>query len=224
MKLLDVGAMFGMQTADVFIPWNIDVINPRSMRDIEDNIEDCDLVGFGGGADIHPSMYGHNNINSYTAKNPSIRDVTEKLTWDLCQDLKKPILGICRGAQLACALSGGALIQDVRGHGATHSIVTDDGQEMLMSSVHHQMMWPFKIKHELVAWTKESISAEALYDKAKLGKIQFPLPKEPEVVYFPKTKALAIQGHPEFYSDPMAPPVVYTRNLVTRFFGLKGDK
>lgn len=224
MRLLDVGAMFGMQTADVFIPWKIDVVVPRTLRDIEDNIESCDLVGFGGGADIHPSIYGHSIVGAYTGKSPSIRDVTEKLTWDMCQDLKKPILGICRGAQMACALSGGSLIQDVRGHTSTHEITTDDGQEMLMSSVHHQMMWPFKVQHELVAWTKEPIVKEAMYDKKMLGGLKFPLEKEPEVVFFPKTRALAIQGHPEFYSDPMAPPVVYTRNLVTRFFGFQGAK
>lgn len=220
MKYLDIGAMFGMQTADIFIPWNPTVINPRTMKEIEAEIEDCDLIGFGGGQDIHPSLYGHQNVATQAGQYPCTRDIVETLSWKLCEEYKKPILGICRGAQLACAMSGGSLIQDVRGHGATHLITTDDGQEMAMSSVHHQMMWPKDCNHLMVAWTKESISKQGDYDGTKIGRLKFPLDREPEVVYFPKTRALAVQGHPEFYADPMAPPVVYTRSLVTRFFGL----
>jgi gamma-glutamyl-gamma-aminobutyrate hydrolase PuuD len=117
---------------------------------------------------------------------------------------KIPILGICRGAQLACAAAGGILIQHVDGHARSHSIKTSDGKEMVTSSLHHQMMFPWEVEHELIAWASPSRSNNYVgitEEEAKHIPEKDGIYVEPEIVWFPKIKCLAIQGHPEFMDD-----------------------
>lgn len=149
-----------------------------------------------GGEDISPSLYGH-KPNKYTrsSKNPSSRDKTE---FELaCEAIKLgiPIFGICRGAQLACAIAGGSLIQHVNNHVSNgHNIHTTDGKILKTSSCHHQMMNPWEIEHELIAWAAPKLSDKYVVEYEEL----IDVPIEPEIVFFPKIKALAIQGHPEW--------------------------
>src|SRR5690606_27873987 len=62
------------------------------------------LVVFTGGEDVDPSVYGEKNVASYSNLR---RDNEEVLLWSLARANNIPIGGICRGAQLICALSGG---------------------------------------------------------------------------------------------------------------------
>ena len=103
-------------------------------------------------------------------------------------------------------MSGGILIQDVTGHHNTHLMTTKEGKTFPTSSIHHQMMYPWKIPHELLAWTHYPKSMHYLgitdqeLDEWQTDDYGHPprlLPIEPEVVWFPETKCLAIQGHPE---------------------------
>ena len=161
--------------------------------------EDLTTSGFlvvWGGEDIHPSLYRRPIMGAHVGKDPSRRDVSE---WNLMQraiSLGLPILGICRGAQMACAAAGGILIQDVSGHGSGHAIKTVEGDIMFTSSMHHQMMFLKDTKHTLVAWSHPQRSdvftglnkeEESYFDGI-----------EPEVVLFPTIKCLAVQGHPEW--------------------------
>lgn len=217
MKIIDVGHKFHMAGGHVFKPWKPDVVRPQTIKEIQDTIEGADLMIFGGGSDIHPSLYGHANVATGANQNPSVRDLFEVEAWKLAISSKVPILGICRGAQLACALSGGSLIQDVRQHaGGQHSITTNDGKVLSMSSLHHQMMYPGKTRHIMLAWATENLSTDNyVYDHRKLT--NFELKVEPEAVFFPETMAVAVQGHPEFYNDPFMPAVVYTREIVNKY-------
>jgi gamma-glutamyl-gamma-aminobutyrate hydrolase PuuD len=217
MKILDIGYKYHMECGHVFKPWKPEVINPELIAEIDLHLATTDLVIFGGGADIHPSLYGHDNIATGAGNVPSARDLFEKEVWKRAISSKVPILGICRGAQLACALSGGFLIQDVMNHNlGTHKITTDDGQELDMSSVHHQMMFPNKTNHKLLAWSSKQLSeGYYTYDYFKIKTLN--LDKEPEAVFFTDTNAIGVQGHPEFYNDPFMPAVVYTRAIVNKY-------
>lgn len=183
-----------------------------------------------GGEDIHPSLYGRPNRGSYVSATPSSRDVSE---WNLMQraiDLKFPILGVCRGAQMGCAAAGGILIQDVLGHGRGHSIETNDGQILYTTSCHHQMMYPWNVKHELLAWTRPSFSWEQEtgkhYQPLELGTLNGGLTddecklaiemKQPEIVWFPTIKCLAVQGHPE-WMDEQCPFNTHVKGLIDEF-------
>ncbi len=167
-----------------------------------------DLILFTGGADVDPSLYGEDKGS---------RTFTDSSRDAECQDMfyhynHVPKLGICRGAQILTVLSGGKLIQHVSGHTSPHYIHLDSyyrdiesssSQSLLtliMTSTHHQMMFPFKMNREqydLIGWAKDFMSNTYLDGSNK----EIKLPEkfvEPEIVYYKTTSSLCIQGHPEF--------------------------
>lgn len=151
-----------------------------------------------GGMDIHPGYYReqHHKYNQCPDE-PTPRDVFEWKAIHYCRANKIPIIGICRGAQLLCAAAGGSLIQHVTGHGYGHNIVTKDGEVFESTSVHHQMMNPWSINHELLAWAEKARSKEYQNGNEEDVEEMHKHP-EPEIVYFPDLKAIGIQGHPEY--------------------------
>jgi gamma-glutamyl-gamma-aminobutyrate hydrolase PuuD len=167
-----------------------------------------------GGEDISPSIYGQKKEKeTHASERLGLRDILEI---ELAKEAKRmhiPILGICRGAQLMCAMAGGSLIQHVIGHaGPDHAISTKSGVECVTNSVHHQMMNPDRTNHELIAWAKEKISPVYInYPNAYLKDWL-----EPEIVYFPEWNALCIQGHPE-YSSASDPFVDYCEQLILKY-------
>jgi hypothetical protein len=94
---------------------------------------------------------------------------------------------------MLCALAGGHLLQDVDRHGGTHIVTTFDGKEFGTNSIHHQMMYPWDVKHEMLASIKPGLSTEK-YEVENL----ITIPEEPEFVYFPEVKGYAVQWHPEY--------------------------
>ena len=150
-----------------------------------------DVVLFEGGTDINPSLYGQ-EAGSYTGFSDEQRDEFEVSVFNEAKKLDIPMLGICRGAQFLCAMSGGKLAQHVNKHGRDHLVTDNKGHEYKVTSTHHQMMLPKGTNHELVAYATEAT--------VHLGEKDIPLAveKDAEVVYFKDTNALAIQGHPEY--------------------------
>lgn len=74
-----------------------------------------------------------------------------------------------------------------------------------MNSCHHQMCYPYNLPkddYEVIAWTEE-ISNHYQVDKDAVD-LDFPehslddngLFKEPEMIWYPKTRCLGVQGHP----------------------------
>jgi len=166
--------------------------------DANHEFEPGDILILEGGTDINPSIYGEKK-ERYTQYPDTQRDEIEVELFNKAVFAGIPILGICRGAQLACALSGGKLIQHIKGHTQSHEVITDNDEIYTTSSCHHQAMdltsresFPF----EMVAWSIEDNC--------------------PEIVFFNDTKCLAIQGHPEFMnmSDPF---VGYTEQLIKEY-------
>ena len=173
-------------------------------------------VLFGGGEDITSAIYGvERHETSQAGHVLSKRDEKEIEIFNLAQKVGAKSLGICRGAQLLCALSGGKLVQNVTGHTRNHTILTKDKERYTTSSVHHQMMYPFELKdkYQMIAWSEDKLSK--YYDmspEVTLDKLEI----EPEIIYFDETKSLAIQGHPEFM-DERASFVKYSQQLVQEF-------
>lgn len=152
-----------------------------------------DVLVVWGGSDISPTLYNKPVGRRTSAGSvPSFRDEVEWALMNKAAELDIPIVGVCRGAQMICALAGGYLIQHVDSHGGYHYVTTNKGAEYRVNSIHHQMMNPFDVEHEMLA----SISPA-------LSKVHFdvdtdvPYPVEPEFVYFPKVKGYAVQWHPE---------------------------
>lgn len=213
-NLISLGRCYGADTVyeDLFKA-SYRVYN---LEEFKEKIDKNSVVLFGGGEDISPALYGEKCFYKvcHAGDTPSRRDQFETEAYKIAQDLEIPSLGICRGAQLLCALAGGKLVQHVNGHGSEHPIETWNNQAYITSSVHHQMMLPEKTDHELIAWTApQKISNVYMVNK---DIILSDIGKEPEIVYFKKSKGLGIQGHPEFM-DSHEPFVRYTKELVKEF-------
>ena len=165
-----------------------------------------------GGEDISPALYNQSVVYARASNQPSTRDIVEKHLFQRAVDLDMPIIGICRGAQLACALSGGTLFQHIGGgHHSNHKVDTKDGHTFTTSSCHHQALNLDNVPNELLAWDRER-TTRVYTDKEELETII------PEVVYIPSTKSFCIQGHPEWMS-PTSPFVTWcAKQIKERFF------
>lgn len=173
-----------------------------------------------GGADISPSIYGEPvGPRTGAGHEPSFRDRTEMAAVDAAIKVGIPLIGVCRGAQLICAMSGGKLVQDVQGHFGSHAMRTVDGRTINTTSVHHQMMYPFMMPDEdydLIAWSAPARSRSYVgVDRDLMVDFNGGI-LEPEVIYFHNTHALCIQGHPEF-ADNDDPFVLYCNDLIKEY-------
>lgn len=77
----------------------------------------CDGLLLTGGGDIDPRYYQHEKhklTGAYTMTLNEKRDEMELYLVKKFFELKKPILGICRGSQLINIAFGGTLIQDIQ--------------------------------------------------------------------------------------------------------------
>jgi hypothetical protein len=176
------------------------------------DFENADAIMFTGGEDINPVLYGEKEGRN-THGISRHRDAVEVGYFYRARDRKMPMIGICRGAQLLCAMAGGKLVQDMR-HPHRHFITTDKGERFLINSMHHQMMYPLNTKHKLIAWT-EGLSPH--YEAGDGSPMEVPEKKEPEIVYFEDIKGLAVQGHPEWLSED-APVIPYLNRLAKELF------
>lgn len=167
--------------------------------------ETIDLVVFTGGSDVNPKYYGE-TCHSSTHFNDK-RDKLEIKAYKQARELSIPMLGICRGAQFLTVMNGGRLIQDVTNHaGMVHEIIFLDKDynetelpPVEIRSTHHQMMYPYNLSRDSYRVIAGTFERSTQYTKDELNTQyldMFGLP-EPEIVEYPNTQCLCIQGHPE---------------------------
>ena len=166
-----------------------------------DELDAPGILVIWGGEDISPTLY-NKAVSSYTHATHRIsrRDAIEAALCKKAIEKDIPIIGVCRGAQLLCALAGGHLIQHVTHHGGRHMVELKGGGMVMTNSIHHQMMYPFNVEHEMRGWISRHLSGVHV-DVSDDG-LEFingldANQPEPEYVYFPKIKGFAIQWHPE---------------------------
>lgn len=181
------------------------------VEDIAD-LDTVDMLVFWGGEDVHPRYYKETSRYAYVT-NEAERDKFE--SWMFLEAIARniPILGICRGAQLCCVMSGGKLWQDVKNHNHDHNIITNDGEVVLVTSTHHQMMRPGK-GTEILAISEKVLSPQKFSQHG--GEITN-VP-EPEICYNKLCNALMIQGHPEYsYAKPEFRQLTF--KLIEKYLG-----
>lgn len=177
---------------------------------------DADLYQFTGGSDVAPHLYGE-VMHRTTYCDPS-RDFYEAGFFAVADRLAIPMAGICRGGQFLNVMNGGSMWQDVDGHAirGTHPLLdVTTGKTIKVTSTHHQMM--IKAHHGcLIAYANEAQRKESMKkDQTDYG-------KDTEVVFYPHSKSLCFQPHPE-YVQPGHECADYYFELLNRFFGLKAE-
>jgi len=144
-----------------------------------------------GGVDVSPDLYDKYR-HSKTQHPNNVRDQFEIDTFEAAYIDDKPIIGVCRGAQLLCILNSGSLYQHSTGHNESHDIVTKDNHLFRsVSADHHQIMIP-KGDYELLAWDTRPTKVWTSEDNTET------IVLTPEVIWYPKTRSLCIQPHPEW--------------------------
>jgi hypothetical protein len=181
-----------------------------------DRPHDADIIVFNGGADIGTRLY--NELPRYTSANvePSKRDNFEAEVFHTFPSVFK--IGICRGSQLLNCLNGGTLWQDVNNHCNDHFIKdTRTGDCLVATSTHHQMMRPGPLG-TVIATADVSTQKRSQHDEwHSTAGVFFPDDhRDTEIVWYPHTRSLCIQGHPEYvvgerFSD-------YCLSLINEFY------
>ena len=181
-----------------------------------DKIEKEDVLLFEGGTDVDPEYYGQKRGGRTQFPNHD-RDLREKVFFLKAQKAGAACIGVCRGSQFLTVMCGGKLIQDVTGHCGTHSMMPYSEEHIIrVTSTHHQMCYPFDLPqkdYDILGWSYPSLSKH--YHNGD-NKEEVEPPVEPEIIWYPKQRSLAIQGHPEYLgkNDPFP---VYCRNLVKKY-------
>ena len=173
---------------------------------------------FWGGADVSPIFYGKKASRKLGGIQPT-KDIKELALAQQCLDAKIPMIGICRGAQLLNVFNKGILVQHIDNHGRNHLLkITDSspilpGELLTCNSTHHQMMVPGKGGIVLAVCPEETTGVHPDTDAdVKYQEVT-------EIVYYPKTKCLCIQAHPEWMLQQSA-FVRYCNALIEHYFKL----
>lgn len=193
-----------------------------SLKDnIDKKVESIYLGLLTGGADVSPEKYGE-KAHPTTQINRLRDELETNFIYTITNMYGYPILGICRGAQLLTVENGGKLVQNIDGHFGSHRMVVPDFKVGIeITSDHHQMMLPYNLyedKYKLLAWSENNLSAT--YENGKQEQIKMPANwVEPEIIYFPYSRSLAIQGHPEYGYCPTESKRVIGR-LIRKYLNL----
>lgn len=238
--LVGGGPSYTRPTAHLGLQWTDD---PSRMSEVS-------LAIFTGGEDVGPKLYKHpkDSTTSYNSKRDDyevsvfkqIPATTAKL--GICRGAQ--FLCVMAGGSLVqdCTrhtqehvleyldpehLDG---IQGKAGKGNfdyTKSTMTPPIVKTSPSKVfstHHQMQYPWDLKkdeYKLIAWSPYPISDYYAWNGQRYGRHSHAdMSLEPDIVYYPKINALAIQYHPEWMGE-QSWGFGYARHLVSRLMGGK---
>ncbi len=164
-------------------------------------LEKCDGVILSGGVDSHPLFYKNPRIDYPLAQTfNEERDKFEINIFEMAQNLRIPILGICRGMQLINIALGGTLIQDIEENGnknhrkmqnidGLHSITVEKDSLFyeianidsgMVNSAHHQGIDQIADNLRAAAWSDDKVIEVLEYKDKSINSF-----------------LIAIQWHPE---------------------------
>lgn len=178
----------------------------------------ADMIQFTGGEDVSPCLYGEER-HPYTGDNLE-RDLYEAGYFAFAQRMGIPMSGICRGGQFLNVMSGGRMYQHVSAHATGHNhdlIDVNTGRAITVSSTHHQMMIAGDSGVLVAAANLGGFKQYVSEGRAIQAEYNEP---DTESVYYPDTKALCFQPHPEFF-QPGHECFEYYFELIERCHGLR---
>ena len=213
MKIFDLGLTAGGALHTIFSPWKPEVVAYNSKVPVEDQLYGTDLLLFSGGTDVNPELYNHENVAS--GEPDRERDSREKEFYHAARNYRIPMVGVCRGSQFLCVMNGGWLVQDVDNHaGYDHDVYLADFDRVIRTnSTHHQLAIPPK-EADIIGGTRNRITRWK-YDTKWMHLFKHPQ-EETEITWYPRTRGLGFQFHPEYYPvNHQVPKMV--RELVNRY-------
>jgi gamma-glutamyl-gamma-aminobutyrate hydrolase PuuD len=174
----------------------------RSEVRLADYARALDGLVLQGGADVSPATYGETPLAAEWAGD-RLRDVYEMELVHEFVEAGKPVLGICRGAQLINVAFGGTLYQDIRSQLAEAQVHVTDAYEKhrhdirfepgsglarlyrglekpVVTSIHHQSIKALGRGLRVEAWSEPDGVVEAIRGSGR-------------------SYVFAVQWHPEFH-------------------------
>lgn len=223
MKKIVVGITY-CSKYDAYAKWieaagNVETIKLSYHDNNFSDIEKCDGIVLSGGEDMHPKYYNKPElVEQYHLTDIDLqRDAFEVNVLQYTQDKKLPLLGICRGLQVANVFFGGTLIPDIPSFGKfNHSrepdrdryhLVHVDRNSFLSTLVSSEVGEVNSAHHQSADQIGAGLVANAIsYDGIVEG-IEWLHPKE-------KPFLLLVQWHPERMNDQENP---LTKNIKVAF-------
>jgi len=117
-------------------PQGVKVIQLSYHQNNLEDVDQCDGIVLSGGEDVHPDRYKRPDLVQHLNEH-NINITRDDFEWQVVKrsiELRKPILGICRGLQLMNVYLGGSLIHDIpsikdfHGHGSKEN---NDGRHAI---------------------------------------------------------------------------------------------
>lgn len=189
---------------DWFASENVKVLKLSPKENNLVDVEKCDGIVLSGGEDVHPKYYGKPR---YWKKRKELRlevnetrDKFELKVIDKAVKNKKPILGICRGLQIANVYFKGTLIPDLlgktrichsknEGYDQLHTVHVESGS-CLSAIVSSEKGVANSAHHQSAAKIGKGLKVSARSDDGTVEAIEWKNPKN-------KPFLLLVQWHPE---------------------------
>lgn len=186
------------------------------------NFTDAEVIQFSGGEDVDPVFY--DEVKHRTTHANIARDHRCFNIFKHAFDCGIPMAGICRGGQFLNVANGGKMFQDVDHHaiyGTHDAVILDTGKHVEVTSTHHQMMRPDREEGIVLMIADPHLST---YKHHMKDGRQEDLPNEDDVeaVFYPRTKSLCFQPHPEYCENDSECRNAY-RYLLRNHLGLEID-
>lgn len=192
---------------------DIEVVCLSRRPDNFSEIADCKGYLLTGGEDVHPRFYNMPELLPLCNPNDmdEERDEFELRVLNYVRDEKMPLLGICRGMQLANVFYGGTMIADLPTEGYFNHSKYEEGRDR-----YHQIMidinsWFYKMTgmqearvnsahHQAVGKVAPQLVVSALSTDGVIEVVEWKKPEEHPFM-------MLVQWHPERMDDQSSPMV-----------------
>lgn len=182
-------------------------------------INTCDGIVLTGGEDVHPRFYNQPEWLPYCYED-DVNEARDELEWKVLEYSQRhalPVLGICRGLQIANVYFGGTLIPDIPVWGKFNHSKLPDGTDRY----HTVKVDPSSALYQLTGEKEGEINSNhhQSVDKVGRGLVVSALSEEGVVEALERQKPgpylSLVQWHPERMNDQESP---FVKNIRRAFF------